>query len=110
MDLDGAVAAEQQIVEEDRHFRYERGAAHVSCGDGHGCHEVLAPVGTEFGDRSLCAGEHDRDVDAVEEEAERRGRVGHGVGAVEHDNTRVPGGVLDDRVGDRDPVRRCHGR
>jgi hypothetical protein len=48
-------------------------------------------VGAEFGDRALGAGEHDRDVDAFEEEAERRRRVGHGVGAVEHDHPACPG-------------------
>ena len=108
VDLDGAVAAQQHVVEEDRHLGDERRAVEVvpaataMRGD-----EVLAPVRAQLGHRALRAGQHDGHVDAVEQEAERRRGEGHRVGAVQHDHADVTGRVLDDGIGDGDPVGRC---
>ena len=111
MDLDGAVAAQQHVVEEDRHLGDERGLPQVVSGrDGHGGDQVLSPVGAELGHRALRAGEDDRHLDAVEQEAERGGGEGHRVGAVQHHDADMAGRVLDEGVGDGDPVGRDHDR
>ncbi len=64
---------------------------HVHAGGGMGGHgEGLAQVGRRVAQRvvkrQLAARQHHRDVEPLQHEAKRRGRVGHGIGTVGDDN------------------------
>jgi len=79
-------------------------AAKVPGGDRQRGHQVLPAIRAQIGDRSLRTGQHDRDVDALEQEAESGRRVRHCVGAVEHHHSGMTGRMGHDRVGDVEPV------
>ena len=88
--LGGAVAAQQVPAEVDAHLGH-KGTAFGILG---GCYldardEVLLAVGAELADGQLAAGEDDGLGEVLEHIGEGRGGVGHGVGAVKHDETVV---------------------
>ncbi len=86
--LGGAVSAPQVVFKENRHFPNHRLARHVD-GGGYleGGNEVFLAVGPDLADGQLRAGDDDRLVEVAEHEGERRGCIGHRVGAVEHDKS-----------------------
>ena len=104
-----SVAAEQEVGEEDRHLWHEHSAPQVPGRDRQGGHQVLAAIRSQLGDRPLRTRQHDRDVDPLEQEAERRRCVRHRVRAVEHHHSGMSRRMGDDRVGNVEPVRDAHG-
>ncbi len=105
VDFGAAVAAVEVALEED-----------ADLGDGdqpgggylEGADDVLAAVGAQHAQRQLAAGEDDGLAEVLEHEAQGRGGIGHGVGAVEdHEAVVVVVLALDD-VGDVDPERGSH--
>ena len=90
VDFGGAVAAHQVPFEIDAHFGHGGAAVGILCGcDFDGRDEVLLPVRAEHAHGELRAGKDDRFAQVLEHEAHGRGRVGHGVRAVEDDETVV---------------------
>ena len=90
VELGGAVAAHQLVLEEDAHLG-DHGVPLFVCRGGYldGGDEVLAPVGPEHPYGELAAGEDHAFLEVPEHEAEHGGGVGHGVGAVEYDEAVV---------------------
>ena len=108
--LHGPVPAEKEVGEEDRHLGHQRVTPQVPGSDREGGHQVLPAIRPQLRDRPLRSGQHDGDVDALQQEAQRGCRVRHRVGAVQHHDPGVSRRVGDDGVGDVDPVRRAHRR
>ena len=95
--LDGAVAAQEDPAEADADLGQTLAGRDHQRGQ-----EVAAGVVAGLAHRDLRAGEHHGLGQAFEHERQCRGGVGHGVGAVEHDEAVmglvVPGDDLTDRV------------
>ena len=72
--------------------------------------EVLPRVVAHLAERNLRSGDDHRLRQAVEHERQRRGRVGHRVGAVENEKAVVVVVVLGDVAGDLGPLGRSHVR
>ena len=106
-ELRAAVAAVEVVLKEYAHL-WDDGLpprGYLKCAD-----DVLAAVGTEHAQRQLAAGEDDGFGEVLEHEAQGRGGVGHGVGAVEHHKAVVVVvGTLYD-LGNIDPHRGRHVR
>ena len=86
VDLGGAVAAHEFILEEDAYFGDYRGAVGIFGGSYFdGGDEIFLAVGAQGADGELRAGEDDGFGEVLEHEAEGRGGVGHSVGAVQDD-------------------------
>ena len=81
-------------------------AVDAGAGDLDGRDEVFAAVGAQHPDRDLAPGEDHRFGEVLQQEAQCRGRIGHRVGSVQHDETVVAGIVVADQLGQGDPVRR----
>ena len=104
----GAVGAEKPVLEIERHFGDLGPVADARSGDFDGRDEVLAPVGAQHADRDLAPGENHRFAEVFEHETQRRGRVGHGVGAVQDYEAVVVGIAFDDDIANAHPVARAH--
>lgn len=86
VDFGGAVAAHQFVLEEDADFGDDGGAVGMfSGGYLDGGDEVFLSVGAEHTDGELRTGQDDGLCQVFEHEAEGRGGIGHGVGAVQDD-------------------------
>src|SRR2546430_16757860 len=83
-DLGGAAAAQQFAAEVEADLRHVMAGRDEQRGD-----EVLPRVVAHLAQRNLRAGDDDRLGETAEEEGEGGGSVGHGVGAVEDDETVV---------------------
>ena len=102
--LGGAVGAEQAVLEVERHLGHDGPPLVPGSGDLDGRDEVLASVGAQHADRNLAAGEDDGLGEVLEQKAQRRSGVGHGVGAVQDDEAVVAGVVVADELREGDPV------
>ena len=87
-------------LEEDAHL-WDGGQARR--GNLEGADDILATVGAEHAQGQLTAGEDDRLAQVLEHKAQRRSRIGHGVGAVEHNETIIIVVLALDNIGNIDP-------
>ena len=104
--LDGAVGAEQPVLEVERHLGHERPLRVVRSGDFDRRDKVLASVGAQYADRDLAAGEDDRLGEVLQQETQRRSGVGHRIGAVQDDESVVARVVVADELRQMEPQRR----
>ena len=88
------------VLEEDAHLR---NLCLASGGYLEGTDDVLTAVGAQHAQGQLAAGEDDGFGKVFEHEAQRRSGVGHGVGAMEHDEAVVALVFALDDVGNVDP-------
>lgn len=111
IDFGGTVAAHQLVLEEDADFGHH-GRAVGAAGGGYldGGDEVLLAVGTQHADGQLRTGQDDGFRQILEHEAQGTGRVGHGVGAVQDDETVVVVVVAADDFHNLGPEFRLHVR
>ena len=100
----GAVGPEQAVLEVERHFGDDGTAVDAGSGDFDGRDEVLAAVGAQDADGDLAAGEDHGLGEVFQQETQRRGRIGHRVGAVQDDESVVSGVVVADELGQSEPV------
>ena len=109
IDLGGAVAAHQPALEEDAHFGHHGLALGIACGGYLDARqEVFLAVGAELADGQLRTGDDDGLAHILEQEAQGRCGVGHGVGAVQQHETIIVGIVVGYDVGHLHPVARLH--
>lgn len=88
IDFGGAVAAHQFVFEEDAYFGHDRGAVGMLGGGNlDGGDEILLAVGAQGTDGELRSGKDDGLRQVFEHEAEGGGGVGHGVRAMQDDET-----------------------
>ena len=106
--LGGAVGAEQPVLEVERYLGYCGTSADLGAGDFDRRDEVFAAVGAQHADGNLAPCEDHGFGEVLEQETQRRGRIGHGVGAVQHDEAVVTGIVVADELRQGDPVVRGH--
>ncbi len=109
--LGGAVATPQIVLEQDGHLLHHR--ITVEGGRGgylQGGDEILLSVGAHLAYRQLWAGDDHRLVKVGQHERESRCRVGHGVGAVEHDESVIALIVVGYGQGDVAPPVGIHVR
>ena len=78
--LHRAVAAQERIAEVEAYFANDAFAGYDERGD-----EIVLTVASQLAERYLRTREDDRLRQSLEHERERRGAVGEGVGAVQHD-------------------------
>ena len=84
--LGGPVAPHQFRTEIDAHFRDNRPSIGILCsGNLHGADKILLAISTCDTDRKLAPGKDDRFGKAVENVAQGRSAVGHGVSSVQDD-------------------------
>ena len=100
-----AVGAEQPVLEVERHLGHLGAPVDAGSGDLDRRNEVLASVRAQHADRDLAPGEDHRLGEVLEQEADRRGGVGHRIGAVQYDEAVVARVVVADQAGQREPVR-----
>ena len=103
-----AVAAPEIVLEEYGHLLNHRACAVSGGGNLYGRNQVLLAVGANLADGELRAGDYHRFGQIDEHERQGRGRVGHGVCAVEHDKSVIHVIVLFDGAGNLLPVGRIH--
>ena len=103
--LGAAVATVEVVLEEETDLGDERFAAR---GEFEGTDDVLAAIAADDTHRKLAAGEDDRLGEVFEHEAERRGGVGHSVGAMEDDEAIIVVVLAFDGFGYVDPRGGSH--
>ena len=105
-----AVRTEQLVLKIDADFRNDGAPSLFRRGDLDRGNQVLPPVGPQHADRNLTAREDDRLAQILDHEAERRGRIGHRIGSVQHDEAVERRIAVADQPSELDPQRGGHVR
>ena len=110
--LVGAVAPDELVPEVDDHLPDQRaplGIRRIPLGRNlDGGQQVFLAVRAEHPNGQLAAGEHDRFAEIGQHETEGTGRVGHGVGSVEHHKAIVAVAAQEEQAGQFAPPVRRH--